>query len=100
MVVPDSAGSKTRPRRLSLSRKLYLNTDEERMEKLKKSKEEAAAAKQLMVQALKKYRQLQNEISRNDRMAHLAKANCMKLYEVKKQRLMSKSLLEDVTDGL
>lgn len=39
MVVPDSAGSKTRPRRLSLSRKLYLNTDEERMEKLKKSKE-------------------------------------------------------------
>lgn len=66
------------------------------MEKLKRSKEEAMVAKESMLQALKKYRQLQNEISKNDRMAHLAKANCMKLYEVKKQRLLSKSLLEDV----
>lgn len=54
------------------------------------------AARIMMTEALKKYRRVQNEISKNDRMAHIAKTSCMKLYEVKKQRLLSKSLIEEV----
>lgn len=92
---PASTKAAMRFRRLS-KKALADSSDNELMEKLKKSKEEASLAQQAMVEALQKYRQLQNQISKNDRLAHLAKANCMKLYEVKKQRLLSKSLIEDV----